>query len=163
MTRALSDQVRDHFAAGTRDLTPTSARHAACVLYAPVSSDSDVSENCASCPFGCRTAQGGPLRKRSPTRLISNSAVRFVATVRQPCSDHRAPLSKILFDETENGRPYLSDLPDVWFSFASCRFGFLGAWSTTHGIGVDLEDHSINLEVVKLADRYYSGSRGECR
>jgi phosphopantetheine--protein transferase-like protein len=57
---------------------------------------------------------------------------------------------------TENGRPYLSDLPDFWFSFSSCRFGFLGAWSSTHGIGVDLEDQTRNLEAVELAHRFFS-------
>jgi phosphopantetheine--protein transferase-like protein len=41
-------------------------------------------------------------------------------------------------------------LPNVWFSFSSCRFGFLGAWSSTHGIGVDLEDTKMNLEAAEL-------------
>ena len=59
---------------------------------------------------------------------------------------------------TENGRPYLSDLPDFWFSFSSCRFGFLGAWSSTHGIGVDLEDQTRNFEAVELAQRFFSGA-----
>jgi len=157
MTRALSDQVRDHFAAGTRDLTPTSARHAACVLYAPVSSDSDVSENCASVLSAAELHRADRFARESDQAHFKQRRAfrRYCAATMLGSS---RPLSKILFDETENGRPYLSDLPDVWFSFASCRFGFLGAWSTTHGIGVDLEDHSINLEVVKLADRYYSGA-----
>jgi len=68
------------------------------------------------------------------------------------------PLSQIVFEETENGRPYLSDLPDFWFSFSSCRFGFLGAWSSTHGIGVDLEDQTRNLEAAELAHRFFSGA-----
>jgi 4'-phosphopantetheinyl transferase len=65
------------------------------------------------------------------------------------------PLSQIVFEETENGRPYLFDLPNFWFSFSSCRVGFLGAWSSTHGIGVDLEDQTKDLEVVELAHRFF--------
>ena len=66
------------------------------------------------------------------------------------------PLSRIAFKETEKGRPYLPDFPDVWFSFSSCRFGFFGAWSSTHWIGVDLEDQTRNLEAVELAQQFFS-------
>src|SRR4029077_12171256 len=47
-------------------------------------------------------------------------------------------------------------LPNVWFSFSSCRFGFLGAWSSTHQIGIDLEDQTKNLEAVELAQEFFS-------
>ena len=66
------------------------------------------------------------------------------------------PLSRILFQETEKGRPYLPDFPNVRFSFSSCRFGFLGAWSSTHSIGVDLEDQTRNLEAAELAQQFFS-------
>ena len=66
------------------------------------------------------------------------------------------PLSRIVFQETEKGRPYLPDLPNVWFSFSSCRFGFLGAWSSTHRIGVDLEDQTRNSEAAELAQQFFS-------
>ena len=68
------------------------------------------------------------------------------------------PLSQIVFEETGNGRPYLSDVPDIWFSFSSCRFGILGAWSSTHGVGVDVEDQTRDLEAVELAHRFFSGA-----
>jgi hypothetical protein len=48
MTRDDRDRINDFFAASSRDLTPASARHAACVLYAPVSRDPEVSSQCAS-------------------------------------------------------------------------------------------------------------------
>jgi len=67
-------------------------------------------------------------------------------------------LSQIDFEETENGRPYLSGLPDFWFSFSSCRFGFLGAWSSTHGVGVDLEDQTKDLEATELARQFFSAA-----
>jgi 4'-phosphopantetheinyl transferase len=70
-------------------------------------------------------------------------------------------LSQIVFDETENGCPHLPGLPGFHFSFSSCRFGYLGAWSATHGIGVDLEDHTRALEAVELAQRFFSAAEAE--
>ena len=54
------------------------------------------------------------------------------------------------------GRPYLPDWPDLWFSFSSCRFGFLGAWSSEHGIGVDIEDRTRNPGATELARQFFS-------
>jgi len=48
MKRDGSDWVNDLFAAGARDWAPVSARHAACVLYAPISRDLEVSRRCGS-------------------------------------------------------------------------------------------------------------------
>ena len=48
MTMNDSDRINDFFAAGSRDVTPVSARHAAYVLYAPVSRDPEVARYCAS-------------------------------------------------------------------------------------------------------------------
>ena len=66
------------------------------------------------------------------------------------------PLSGSLSSRRRKGAPYLPDLPDVWFSFSSCRFGFFGAWSSTHWIGVDLEDQTRNLEATELAQQFFS-------
>ena len=81
------------------------------------------------------------------TRPGSNSAVRSVAS---------QPLSEIVFEETQNGRPYLSEAPDLWFSFSSCEFGILGAWSSTHAIGVDLENRTRVLDARELARQFFS-------
>ena len=70
-------------------------------------------------------------------------------------------MSEIRLEYTENGRPYLADAPDLWFSFSSCRFGMLGAWSSTHGIGVDIEDHTRELEAGELARQYFSVAEAE--
>jgi 4'-phosphopantetheinyl transferase len=70
-------------------------------------------------------------------------------------------LSQIVFEQTENGRPYLPGSPNFYFSFSSCRFGYLGAWSATHGIGVDLEDQTRVLEPVGLARRFFSAAEAE--
>ena len=48
MKRDDSGWVNDLFTAGARDWTSVSARHVACVLYAPVSRDPEVSRRCGS-------------------------------------------------------------------------------------------------------------------
>lgn len=68
------------------------------------------------------------------------------------------PLSQISFNETEKGRPFLCDLPDTWFSFSSCRFGFAGAWSSSHAIGVDVEDSTRAVEAAELAQQFFSAA-----
>jgi len=157
MTGDDSDRINDLFATSWRDLTPASARHAACVLYAPVSRDPEVTKRCASVLSDTElqradrfVAQGdkAQFKQRRAFRRFCGATVLGSSR----------PLSRIVFEETENGRPHLSDLPDIWFSFSSCRFGFLGAWSSTHGIGVDLEDHTRNLEAAELAQQFFSGA-----
>jgi len=157
MSRDNSDRIKDLFVAASRDVTPASARHAACVLYAPVSGDPEVSRHCAPVlsetelqradrfAADCDKAQ---FKQRRAFRRFCGATVL----------ESTQPLSQIVFDETENGRPYLPDRPDVWFSFSSCRFGLLGAWSLTHGIGVDLEDQTRNVEAAELAHRFFSGT-----
>jgi len=68
------------------------------------------------------------------------------------------PLSQLLFEETDYGRPQLSGQPDCWFSFSSCRFGFLGAWSRTCGIGVDMEDPTRDPGATEIAGKYFSAA-----
>ena len=157
MTMNDSDRINDFFAAGSRDVTPVSARHAAYVLYAPVSRDPEVSRYCASVLSDTELQRAdrfvneddkAEFKQRRAFRRFCGAAVLGSSR----------PLSQIAFEETENGRPYLSDLPDFWFSFSSCRFGFLGAWSSTHGIGVDIEDQTRNLEAAELAHRFFSGA-----
>jgi len=160
MTRYDSDRINDLFAAYSRDLTPASARHAATVRYAPLSRDPEVSRHCASVLSDTELQRAerfvteydkAQFKQRRAFRRFCGAAVLGSSR----------PLSQIVFQETENGRPYLSDLPDVWFSFSSCRFGFLGAWSSTHGIGVDIEDQTRNLEALELAHRFFSGAEAK--
>jgi len=152
--------TRDLFAAASRDLTPAFARHAAHVLYAPVSRDPEVSSRCASVlsetelQRADRFAAEGDKAQFEQRRAFR----RFCGATALGSSQ---PLSEILFEETENGRPYLSDSPDLWFSFSSCRFGILGAWSSTHGIGVDVEDQTRELEAAELARQFFSVAEAE--
>jgi len=157
MTRDESDRINDLFATCSRDSTPASAGHAVYVLYAPVSHDPDVSRHCASVLSDTELQRADRFAAEYDRALFTQRRAfrRFCGALALGSSQ---PLSQIVFEETENGRPYLSDLPDIWFSFSSCRFGFLGAWSSTHGIGVDLEDQTRNLEAVELAHRFFSGA-----
>ena len=86
--------------------------------------------------------------------FIQRRAFRRFCGARVPGASK--PLSRVAFNETANGRPFLCDLPDIWFSFSSCRFGFAGAWSATHGIGVDLEDKTRDVAATELAQQYFS-------
>jgi phosphopantetheinyl transferase len=157
MTRNDSNRINDLFTAGSRDVTPASARHAAYVLYAPVSRDPEVSRYCASVLSDTELHRADRfVNEYDKAQFKQRRAFRRFCGVAVLGSSR--PLSQIVFEKTENGRPYLSDLPDFWFSFSSCRFGFLGAWSPTHGIGVDLEDQTRNLEAVELAHRFFSGA-----
>ena len=155
MKRDDSDWVNDLFAAGARDWTPVSARHAACVLYAPVSRDPEVSRRCGSLLSDTEL-------QRVDRFLTEDGKAQFQQrrAFRRYCGacvlGSPRPLSQIVFQETEKGRPYLPDLPNVWFSFSSCRFGVLAAWSSTHCVGIDLEDHTQSLEATELAQRFFS-------
>ena len=152
-----SHRINNFFAVGSRDLTPASARHAANVLYVPVSRDPEVTRRCASVLSDTELRRSDRFVSGYEKALFQQRRAfrRFCgATV----LGGSRPLWQIVFEETENGRPYLSELPDFWFSFSSCRFGFLGAWSSTHGIGVDIEDQTRDLEAVELAHRFFSGA-----
>jgi len=155
MTRYDSDRINDLFAGSSCDLTPAAVRHAAHVLYEPVSHDPEVTRRCASVLSDTELQRANRFATQGDKALFKQRRAfrRFCGALALGSSQ---PLSQINFEETENGRPYLSDLPDIWFSFSSCRFGFLGAWSPTHGIGVDIEDQTRNLEAVELAHRFFS-------
>ena len=157
MTRNDSAWVNEMFSQRARDVTPAAARDAACVLYAPVSSDPEASSRCAS-------ILSDHERERSERFVTKELKTHFEQrrAFRRYCGalalGSRSSLTQIVFEETENGRPYLRDRSDLWFSFSSCRLGFIGAWSSTHGLGVDLEDQPIDMEVAELAQMYFTES-----
>jgi len=153
--RDRSDWVNDLFANSTRDLTPASARHAAQVLYAPVSSDPEVTRLCSSVLSNTELQRADRFTRQGDKNLfIQRRAFRRFCGTLVPGSSQ--PLSQIAFSKTENGRPQLCDFPDIWFSFSSCRFGFVGVWSRTHGVGVDCEDQTRDLEAAELARMFFS-------
>jgi len=148
-----SDWINHRFDAISRELTPPSARPVASVLYAPLSLDSEVSRRCASVLPDTELQRAQRFATdHDRSRFIQRRAFRRFCGAR--ALGLSRPLSQIDFGETDKGRPYLTDFPQVCFSFSSCRLGLLGAWSSSRGIGVDLEDQTDNLEPVDLA-RYY--------
>jgi 4'-phosphopantetheinyl transferase len=152
-----SEWVEELFAASACDWTPSSVNHEAYVLYAPVSDDPEASRRCGS-------VLSDTERQRADRFVTEESKTHFKQrrAFRRYCGalalGSRSSLTEIVFEETENGRPYLRDRSDLWFSFSSCRSGFIGAWSSTHGLGVDLEEQTIDLEAVELAQMYFTES-----
>ena len=155
MTWDASARVSDLFAASARDCTPAPARHMASVLFAPVSRDPEAVGRCVSVLSDAEN-------RRAQSFLAEGGEAHFTQqrAFRRYCGalalGSGAPLSRIAFEATEKGRPFLPELPGFSFSFSSCRLGYLGAWSSTHPIGVDIEDQTRRVEATELAQSYFS-------
>jgi phosphopantetheinyl transferase len=160
MSRYHSDLLSDFFTANTHDLTPASVRHITRLLYVPISTDQEVTRRCASILSGTELERADRFALPGDRTLFKQRRAfrRFCGALALGSSRQ---LSQISFDQTENGRPHLSGLPDFYFSFSSCRFGFLGAWSASHAIGVDLEDQTRTLEAVELAQQLFTAAEAE--
>ena len=116
MTENDINWVNDLFAAGARDWTPASARHAAYVLYAPVSPDPEASKRCGSVLSDTELQRADRfVTEYGKAHFIQRRAFRRYCGALVLGSPRT--LSRIVFKETEKGRPYLPNLPDVWFSF----------------------------------------------
>ena len=161
MTREDSNSVKALFDVSARDWTPPSARHAASVLYMPVSSDQGVWRRCASVLSDAELERANRfLTEDGQIHFIQRRAFRRYCGARALGAE-RIRLSRIVFEETEKGRPYLPEKPNFRFSFSACRFGFLGAWSSTHALGIDIEDQTRNLETTEIARRFFSEAEAQ--
>lgn len=150
-----SEWVAELFAAGVRDCTPVSASHAARVLYAPIWRDTEAARRCASVLSAAELERAARfVTEEGRAHFQQRRAFRRYCGALALGSNR--PLSRIVYAETEKGRPYLPNSPDLWFSFSSCPLGFLGGWSSTHTIGVDIEDETRSLEAAELARQYFS-------
>ena len=160
MTCDASARVNDLFAAITRDCTPTAARRMVSVLFAPVLHDAEAVTRCASVLSDRET-------RRAQSFLAEGGKAHFKQqrAFRRYCGalavGSALPLSRITFESTGRGRPYLPELRGRWFSFSSCRHGYLAAWSSTHCIGVDIEDQTRILEATDLAQAYFSSAEAK--
>jgi len=151
----MHDWVSDLFAASTRDWTPVSVKSLVCVLYAPYSSQPEVSSSCAEVLSADELMRAGRFMAQDDrTHFIQRRAFRRYCGALAVGA--HGSLSQLDFGEEENGRPYLLNFSNLWFSFSSSRFGFLGAWSPTHAIGVDLEDKTRNVDAGELAQQFFS-------
>ena len=160
MSRYASERVNDYFVANSRDLTPTSVRQVTRLLYMPFSTDQAVTSICESILSDIELERVDRLALQGDKDLFKQRRAfrRFCGAL--ALSSDRL-LSQIVFDQTENGRPHLPESQGLYFSFSSCRLGFLGAWSATHGIGVDLEDQTRTLGTVELARQFFSAAEAE--
>ena len=157
MNQSHSDQIKDFFAVHSQDITPVPVRSTAHVLYASVSNDQEITRCCASVLSETELQRAERfIRQGDRSLFIQRRAFRrFCGALLLGSS---TSLSKVVFEETENGRPYLVDLPACWFSFSSCRFGLLGAWSSRHRIGVDIEDRTGDPGATALAREFFSAA-----
>jgi len=155
MTWDASARVNDLFAASTRVCTPAQASHMATVLFTPVSRDPEAISRCESVLSDAEKWMAQRfLTEDGEAHFKQQRAFRRYCGALAAAS--ALPLSRIAFSKTEKGRPYLPELRDCWFSFSSSRFGYLGAWSSTQPIGVDIEDQTRHLEATELAQAYFS-------
>ena len=155
MSQSDSNHIKDFFAAHSRDITPAPIRHCAKILYAPLSDKPEITRCCES-------VLSKTERQRAERFITADDRQLFLQRrgFRRFCGAHSLgspqSLSQVSFEETENGRPHLTDRPDISFSFSSCRSGILGAWSSSYEIGIDLEDCRRNPGAAELAQRYFS-------
>jgi 4'-phosphopantetheinyl transferase len=157
MTRNYSDWINDYFVASSHDLTPTSACYATQLLYALVSHDPEVTKRCATVLSDTELQKADRFATQNDKALFIQRRAfrRFCGAITLGSS---LPLSQVTFKETEKGRPWLGELPGFWFSFSSSRLGFIGAWSSTHAVGIDLEDQTKDLETTELAQQFFSAA-----
>ena len=155
MSQSDSNRIKDFFTVHSRDITPEPIRHAAKIMYAPISNEAEITRCCESVLSKTERQRAERFITADDRRLfLQRRAFRRFCGVLSLGSSQS--LSQDIFEETENGRPFLTAQPELSFSFSSCRSGFLGAWSSRPGIGVDMEDCSRNSGAAELARRYFS-------
>jgi phosphopantetheinyl transferase len=160
MSKNSSERIKDFFAVHSRDITPAPIRHVAKILYVPVSNEAEITRYCESVLSTAERQRAEHFITPDDRRLfLQRRAFRRFFGTRSQASPHS--LSQDIFEETENGRPYLTDRPEVSFSFSSCRSGFAGAWSPKHRIGIDIEDCTKNPGAAELAQRYFSAAEAK--
>ena len=121
MTMGIDNKVRNHFMAHVCNLTPASLRHAVHVLFAPVSEGPDTSNLCASV---LSKNERQAMERKSVTGQRAEFAQR--RAFRRYCAAtalvSAKPLSEMVFEETDKGRPYLRNKPGIQFEFVHIQF-----------------------------------------
>lgn len=155
MTCVHSIVATAYFRANARDVTPHGAAGQVQILYVPVAGDREITAHCAGLLSPAEQERAGRFADPADRTLFTQRRAfrRYCAAL---ALGSRQPLSAFGFTETANGRPFLSNWPMLRFSFSSCRSGFLGAWSSTHDIGVDIEDKTRATAPAELARQFFS-------
>jgi len=155
MLHRSEERIAHFFAARARDVTPAQLRGGAHVLYLPALRDEGMTRN-----FGAVLSEVE--RQRASRFANAADTTRFVQrrAFRRFCGATALgvgrPLASIAFEETSTGRPHLADAPNLQFGFSSCRSGILGTWSSTHELGVDIEDRTQNLSPIDIAEMHFT-------
>ncbi len=155
MLHRSEERIAHLFAARARDVTPAQLRGGAHVLYLPALRDEGMTRH-----FGAILSEAE--RQRASRFANAADTTRFVQrrAFRRFCGATALgvgrPLASITFEETSIGRPHLADAPNLRFGFSSCRSGILGTWSSTHELGVDIEDRTQNLNPIDIAEMYFT-------
>jgi 4'-phosphopantetheinyl transferase len=149
------EELTDWFAANVRDCTPAGARPPVRVMFAPFDPNGASRRLCASVLSESERRQAAGFATSPLTqRFVHRRAFRrYCAAL---ALGKAVPLSRIEFATTEKGRPYLAAFPELSFSFSACRLGVLGAYSTAHAVGVDIEDPASRVEALQLAQCYFT-------
>ena len=155
MLSRVSQQLDQYFASGSFDYTPANRNGLAQLVYMPVTSDPDVSSLCALTLSAGEVQRSGRFSSGAD-RAHFNQRRAFRRFCAAAAIGSNKPLEKIDFSETNNGRPFLPGYPDISFGFSSCQDGFLGAWSGTHEIGVDIESKARQMDFIALARQFFS-------
>src|SRR5678816_2561425 len=108
-----NERVSEFFRSVVEDWTPAAARPSAQMLFAPVSSDENVSRICSTVLTDAeRSRADNFLTDGDRNNFIQRRAFgRFCAALALGSSS--TPLSQIVFDETDEVRPYLSKAPEI--------------------------------------------------
>lgn len=160
MTGIPDNPMRAYFSTYARDLTPDALKGVARLLYAPVMDDHEITLQCSLLLSRQEQKRASRFAKAADEALFIQRRAfqRYCGAV---AIESTQPLSAIEFVETENGRPWLADQSGLWFSFSSCRFGFVGAWSVNHDLGVDIEDVTRDPGYIDLARHYFSSTEAK--
>lgn len=167
MTSDDSAWIAARFAASAEDRTPADLRPHLRVLFAPVSQDADVVGRCAAVMTPSEQQQAARFltpalrdhytQRRAFRRYCGALALRDGSGQAAPAP----PVSQVEFAATDKGRPYIPAHAHLRFSFSSCRLGFLGAWSATRAIGVDIEDPARTVEASGMAHRFFAPAEAD--
>lgn len=152
-----NEGINKFFKASVEDLTPTGLHRETSILFMPTQHGGPAAES-----FGS-VLSVAELSRAKRFKVIGHK-MRFLQrrAFRRFCGaialGVARPLSQVDFAETKKGRPYLFELPRTWFSFSSCRHGYLAAWSTSSAIGVDIEDSEQSVSAVEMASYHFAGN-----
>lgn len=150
-----SNELSRYFAAGSCDWTPVLASHMVHLVYMPFKSDAGISGLSAAILSADEIQRLDRFRAGiDKVHFSQRRAFRRYCGAKATGSEQ--PLARIDFSETDKGKPFIAGFPDISFGFSSCKNGFLGSWSTTGFVGVDIESETRQMDYAALAHQYFS-------